>query len=146
MPMGQYFNFFNQKKFFRPIWGIIFYKMFLYFDILTWSWTLNLGFSLSFYLLKLIYVLEFTSACFILTILWYVLLYLFSILSNLSIYTFFEIEVKDSDKSFSNNRITFIMCSIHSFITILQPWFHWSIVEFAAFIYPYFAWSTIRLT
>ena len=62
--------------------------MFLYFVILTMSPILNLG------PLSLLYLLfDFTSTSFILIVLWYVLLYLLTISSNLRIYTFFYIEV-----------------------------------------------------
>ena len=45
------------------------------------------------FLTKLIYVLFLTSPSFILIVLWYVLPYLFTISSNVSKYTFFDIEV-----------------------------------------------------
>ena len=70
-----------------------FAKIFLNFDIPTWLSTLNLVFlSLFFYQNQSIYMLEFTSAGFILIVLWYVLLYLLTMSSNLSIHTFFNIE------------------------------------------------------
>ena len=65
--------------------------MFLYFDVLTISPILNLGSLLLISLLEAIYVLDFTSTGFILIVLWYELLYLLTISSNLSIYTFFDI-------------------------------------------------------
>ena len=58
------FTFFIHKSFFRPI---PFAKMFLYFDILTWSTTLNLGSSLLFFLLKSV-TLDVTSTGFILVL------------------------------------------------------------------------------
>ena len=64
-----------------------------YFDILTISLILKLGPLLLVSLVESIYVFDFTSAGFILIVLWYVLLYLSNISSHLSIYTFFEIEV-----------------------------------------------------
>ena len=67
--------------------------MFLYFHILTISPILNLGSSTLILLLESIYVLDFTSTGFILIVLLYVLLYLLTISSYLSIYTFFDIEV-----------------------------------------------------
>ena len=73
-------------------------KLFFYLEILTWSPTLNLG-SLSStsllacYSIEWIYVLSSTSAGFILIVLWYILLYSFTTSFNLSIYTFFDIEV-----------------------------------------------------
>ena len=84
------FTFFIHKNFFRPI---PFAKMFLYFDILTWSTTLKLESSLLFFLLKSI-TLDVTSTCFVLVVLRYVLLYLLAISSNLSIYAFLDIGVK----------------------------------------------------
>ena len=63
------FNFINHKNFFRPISNIAFCKN-IYISIL------NLGLSLLTSLLKSRYILGFTSAGFILMILWYVLLYL----------------------------------------------------------------------
>ena len=70
-----------------------FAKKFLYIDILTISSILNLGSWYIIYLLDSIYVLGFTSTGFILIVLWYVLLYLLTISSNLWIYTFFDIQV-----------------------------------------------------
>ena len=68
-------------------------KMLLYFDILTWLPSLNFGIFLLFSLLKPIYMLSFTSASFFLMVLWDMVLYLWTMSSNLSIYTFFDIEV-----------------------------------------------------
>ena len=65
--------------------------MFLYLDIITISPILNVGSLSLISLLESIYVLDFTSTGFILTVLWYVLLYLLAISSNLSTYTFFDI-------------------------------------------------------
>ena len=70
------------------------------------------------------YVLDFTLTGFILIALYYVLLYLFTISSNSSIYTFLDTEVmilklqiklvnfvlQSSTKSFSNNRFSFATC------------------------------------
>ena len=66
-----------------------FAKTFLYFDILT-SRILNLGF-LSISLLESIFMFYFTSTGFILIVLCYVLLYLLTKSSNLSIIKFFEL-------------------------------------------------------
>ena len=52
-----------------------------------------MGCSLFYSLLKSIYVLDFTSAGFILVVLWYVLLYLLTISAKLLIYTIFDTEV-----------------------------------------------------
>ena len=59
-------------------------KMFLHFDFLARSPSLNLGFYHSFLisLLKSIYVLDFTSLHLILVVWWYVLLYSLTILAN----------------------------------------------------------------
>ena len=59
--------------------------MFFYFDILTIATILNLGSLLLIFLLEWTYVFDFISTGFILTVLWYVLLYLLIISSNLSI-------------------------------------------------------------
>ena len=67
--------------------------MFLYFDILAISTILNLGSLSLISLLESIYVFDFTSTGFILIALWYFLLYLLTISANLSIYTFYDIEV-----------------------------------------------------
>ena len=84
-------------------------------------------------------------------VLWYILLYLLTASSNLSIYTFSDIEVSHafmtfirygSNKSFS--KFSFIISSIHFYVTILQKWFHWSILRFTEFIYPYFVSFAIR--
>ena len=58
--------------------------MFLYFDILTKSPILNFGSLWLISLLKSIYVFDFTSTSSVLIVLWYILLYLLSIWSNLS--------------------------------------------------------------
>ena len=59
--------------------------MFFYFDVLTIATILNLGSLLLIFLLEWIYVFDFISTGFILTVLWYVLLYLLIISSNISI-------------------------------------------------------------
>ena len=59
----------------------LFAKMFLYFDLLTISLILNLGFWLLISLLESIHVLDFTWTGFIKIVLWYVLLYLLAISS-----------------------------------------------------------------
>ena len=70
-------------------------KIFLYLEILAWLPILNFGsLSLTSYS-KSIYVLSLTSTGFILFVLWCVLLCSFTISSNLSIYTFFDIAVID---------------------------------------------------
>ena len=54
---------------------------------------LNLGPLFLISLLESKYEFDFTSVDFILIVLWYVLLYLFTTSSNLLVYTFFETEV-----------------------------------------------------
>ena len=70
-----------------------FVKIFLYLDILTIWRTLNSGSLSLISWLEPIHELGFIWTRFILIILWYVLLYLLTISTNLSIYTFFDIEV-----------------------------------------------------
>ena len=77
-------------------------KMFFYFDTLIWSSALNLGFLYLLFLPELIYVLFLTSAGFILIVIWYVLLHVITISSNLSIYTYFDI--KSCVRRFYNSR------------------------------------------
>ena len=67
--------------------------MFIYFDALTWSQTSNLGSYWLFPLSKSIYMLDLTSIGFNLILLWYLLLYLLTMSSNLSMYTFFDFDV-----------------------------------------------------
>ena len=67
--------------------------MLLYFEILTILPILNLGSSSLTFLQELTYVLHFASTGVILIVLRYVLLYLLTILSNLLIYTFYDIDV-----------------------------------------------------
>ena len=67
--------------------------MFIYFDALTWSQTSNLGSYWLFSLSKSIYMLDLTSIGFNLILLWYLLLYLLTMSSNLSMYTFFDFDV-----------------------------------------------------
>ena len=86
------FNFFNQKNFFRPIWSVTFCKnvfIFWYSKNIT-----NFKFKIFISLLESICILDVTRIGVILILLWYVLLYLLTISSNLSINTFFDIEVK----------------------------------------------------
>ena len=68
-------------------------KKFLYYDIITYLQALNLGSLSLLSLIESIYVLSLTSTGFILIVLWYILLYSFTISSNLSIYTFFDTDV-----------------------------------------------------
>ena len=75
--------FFNHKNLLIPIWSATFFKnvfIFWYSNVIN-----NLNFPYNF---------NFPSTGFILIVLWYVLLYLLTISSNLSIYRFFETEVK----------------------------------------------------
>ena len=67
--------------------------MFIYFDALTWSQISNLGSYWLFSLSKSIYMLDLTSIGFNLILLWYLLLYLLTMSSNLSMYTFFDFDV-----------------------------------------------------
>ena len=99
--------------------NILFAKMFLYSDILTWSSTLNLG-PFLFLFIKVNICTWLYIKWLNLMVLWYLLLYLLTVSSNLSIYTFFDIEVifinlvlEGANKSFSNIRFPFIMCWIH---------------------------------
>ena len=134
------FKFFNNKIFFRSICRVTFCKnifLFWYSYMVT-----NLKFRI-FLRSKSIYVFEYISTSFILIILCYMLLYLLTVSFNLSIYTFLDIEdifvdfvLYFSNKYFSKNRFFLIMCWIHSYIIILQPWFQSSNVKFTAFIYP----------
>ena len=85
------FNFCDYKNFFRPIWSISFSKkvsVFWYYNMIT-----NLKFRIFIILLESIYVSFLKLTGFILIVLWYFLLYSFTISSNLSIYTFFDIGV-----------------------------------------------------
>ena len=86
------FTFFDHKNFFRAIWRATFFKIVFMFWYSYMVANLNLG-SLSFFSTsKIIDVHECTSTGFILIVLWYVLLCLLTISSNLSIYTFFDIK------------------------------------------------------
>ena len=100
------------------IWNVAYCEKCLYSDVLTWSPTLNLGSFSLFYLPEPIWVLSYILKGFILIVLW---LHLLTIPSNLSIYTFFDIDVmnifvnfvlKSSNKFSSNNRFFFAMCWI----------------------------------
>ena len=122
------FNFFKYNNF-RPVWSISFCKnvfAFWYSYMIT-----NFEFeSLSLISLPtLICILSLTSSDLILIVLWYVLFYLLTMSSNLSIYTFFVIKSHvfhvsvdvifySSNKSFNNNRFSFIMCWINFSINI----------------------------
>ena len=142
------FNFFNNKNFFTPIRKVTnFAIMFLYFDILAWLPTSNLG-SLSLSSTpKSIYVLDFTWIGFILVVLcvlWYSLL---TILPNLSIYTFCDIEViylwillfkvlinLSAKQIFLHNVLhAYLYRYPATMISLIHCKTH--------YIYPYFAWS-----
>ena len=83
---------------------------------------------------------------FVSILLWYVLLYLFIVSQNFSIYTFFDAEVMHLYILFFkvlinlSTRTDFPLLRI----IILEPWFYWSVVKFTAFIYPYFVSFAIR--
>ena len=100
--------------------------------------TLNLGCHTKFN----IHELDFTSAEFILVVLWYVLLYSFVISTNLSIYAlilqsyiynFLKILI---NLSAATNFVLnfFIMRWINVYISILKQWFHWFILKFTNLI------------
>ena len=76
-PRHRIFNFFNHKHLFRRIWSN--------FDILTLYPILNFGFLSLISLVESTYVFDFTSKRFILIVLWHELLYLLTILYNLSV-------------------------------------------------------------
>ena len=86
---------------------------------------------------KPISVLYFTLVGSILFVLLYVLLYLLTISSKLSISTFFwywshiivNFALQGSNKSFSNNRFSFITCCIYFCVINPETLFHWSIVN-----------------
>ena len=96
---GTFWNIQNTWHIFRKIWSISCSKIFLYFNILTWSSTWNLGsLSLTSLLLSLLTskcmnALSSTPTDFGWIVLWYVLLYSFTISSYSSVYTFLDIEV-----------------------------------------------------
>ena len=83
---AQYFQISWQKNFWS-IWNITFFKNVFVLDILTWSPTWNLA-SSSFFFLYWMKFLNFTSTGFILIVLWYILLCLLTISSNLSTHSF----------------------------------------------------------
>ena len=72
-PWKSIFNFFNHETSSAKFGAWPFVKMFLYFDILTWSPNSNIRSLLSFCSSKTIYVLDFISTDFFLVVLWYVL-------------------------------------------------------------------------
>ena len=116
----------------------------LYFGILTLLPTLNLGSFSLFLTSKSIYDLVLTSVGFILIVLWHLLLYSLTLLSNLSTVFWYWSQIfvdfifKSFNKSFKNNRFSFVMLWLHFYIIILQPWFSWSDIKFASFTSPYF--------
>ena len=132
----------NHRNFFRPIWNLTFCKkIFLCFNILTWSPSLNLGYFSLFSLSKSMYVLDLTSGGFISIVLWYLLFYLLTISANLLIYTFFNVEVICLQILFFKVLINLSETTdfpLHFYIIILQQWFHWYNVKLTLFFYPYF--------
>ena len=136
----QYVYIFSHKNFLRSIWNKDFLKnMFIFWYSYMFSKLKfdDLGSSLLFFLSRSIHVLEFTATGFILSALWYVLLYLLIISANLSIYIFLDIEIYIiidfvfflvSYKSFSHNYML-NTCLYHyiSLTRILLIYFkiHW---------------------
>ena len=90
----EHFKFFLITKIPSDQFGALhFTKMFLSFDILTWSPTSSLGSFSLFYIPKWINVLDLTLKGLYVMVLRYVLLYSQTISSNLSACTFCDIEV-----------------------------------------------------
>ena len=83
---------------------------------------------------------------FILIDLWYFLLYLPIILASLLMDIFFwyhsstfvDFVLWSTDKSLSNNRLSFIIIWIHFNVIGMQPWLYWSTLKVTTLIYPYF--------
>ena len=122
MSLAQCFWLFIQKYFFWPIWNIAFCKnifIFRYSYIITNFKFRNL--LIIFFISKSILVHYFTSAGFILMVLWYALLYLLTKSSNLSIYKFFwywshvfiNFILQGSNNSLANNRFSLVMYWIY---------------------------------
>ena len=130
-----YFNLFNHKDLFRPIWRVIFCKNVFIF----WYSYLIANFRFRIFIifstLKSIYMLDFISTGFILMLLWYVLLYSLTISSILSKDTFFDIEVIYFSILFF--KVLINLSAIKDFL--------WSIVKFTTFVYPHFVWLAFRL-
>ena len=89
-------------------------------------------------------MLDFEPTKFILIVLYDIHYCFYSLYQRIFQQTYFSIlklyicKFKGSNKSFSKNRFSFVMCSVHSYIVILQPWLHWSTIISTTFMYPYF--------
>ena len=85
-------------------------------------------------------------------VLWYLLLYLSTILSNLLVYTFLILQsyifkfYSSPNKSFSSSKLSFIVCFMHLYIVVFQAWFHWYIRNFITLIHPYFVSIATRIS
>ena len=89
MSTEKFFKLFNHKNFFRLIWNIAFCQIVFIF----WNSNNITNFKFRVFIINFFTRDDLASTSFILIVLWYVLLYLLIILSNLSIYIFFDIEV-----------------------------------------------------
>ena len=117
----------------------LFQKFLLYFDIFTWSPTLNLKSSLLFSLSKSTYVLDFITTDFVLTVLWYAIL-CFLILKYIT-YKFCSAITDFSSliHFYMYSMYVFLFLYINTFLyQFFLPWLHWSIGKFTGFIYSWF--------
>ena len=91
-PQNSFFNFCNHKNFFRSIWNVTFCKnAFIFWN----SYITNYKFRILFIIIFIkINICAWKSTGFILIVLWYALLHLLTISSNLPIYTFLDTEVR----------------------------------------------------
>ena len=49
------------------------------------------------------------------------------------------------DRSFSNSRISLIVCWLYLSVIVMQPWLHWPIVKLSSLIYSYLIGFTTSL-
>ena len=138
MSIVQSFYFPNHKYLIILIWSVALYKIISV--IFTWSPILNLD---------LFYYAQYHHQCVHLNIsrlhiyfLWYVLLYLSPISFSLTTYTFcwycihmlVDLTLQSSDKSFSSNIFSFVVCWIHFSTIVMLSRLHWSIVKLISLI------------
>ena len=139
--------FFDHKDFFRPICSAaLCEKVFIF-----WYSHMITNFEFKIFVIILSNIFNRRTR---LNIAWFhfcFLLYLPIIPSILSICTIYDtsdmfvyLTLHSSDKSFSNNRLSFIYW-IHFNTIATQSWLHWSITKLTSPIYPCLVWFTTRL-
>ena len=133
------FKFCNHKNFFRPIWSVTFCK-----NVSIWPYSNNIiNFKFRIFIINPFTKSNLCNWFYInrvdFNFLWYVLLYIFPLSSNLLIYSFFDIEVIYLWISFFMVLINFLGTT--NFPSLCIDYI--SIAKLTAFICPCFVWVAI---